>query len=155
MVVTRMRAASALLAASLLTGCGGDSECENGPDVWRELGASLVLGTAIGGDGESLDSVELSRLRFDGRPVDRRALVSAGESEGLVLVGGRLTCRLPCALAGTRGTWQLRVTDPAASTARVMAQGRPRVSPGGCRPTEGEVPTIEVQLTPVAAPSRS
>ena len=150
-----MRAAGVLLAASLLTGCGGASECENGPDVWRELGPSLVLDSAIGGDGEPLASVELSRLRFDDRPVDRRAVVSAVESEGLVLVGDRLTCLLPCALAGTRGTWQFGVTDPAADTARVVAQGRPRVSPGGCRPTEGEVPTIEVQLTPVAAPSRS
>ena len=150
-----MRAAGVLVAASLLTGCGGASECENGPDVWRELGPSLVLGSAVGGDGEPVDSVELSRLRFDNRPVDRKALVSAVESEGLVLVGGRLTCRLPCALAGTRGTWQLRVTDLAASSVRVVAQGRPRVSPGGCRPTEGEVPTIEVQLTQVAAPSRS
>ena len=150
-----MRAAGVLVAASLLTGCGGASECENGPDVWRELGPSLVLGSAVGGDGEPVDSVELSRLRFDNRPVDRRALVSAVESDGLFLVGGRLTCSLPCALAGTRGTWQFRVTDPAASTVRVVAQGRPRVSPGGCRPTEGEVPTIEVQPTPVAAPSRS
>ncbi len=154
-MVTRMCAAGVLLAASLLTGCGVGSECENGPDLWRELGPSLVLDSAIAGDGEPLDTVELSRLRFDGRPVDPRALVSAVESEGLVLVGGRLTCRLPCALAGTRGTWQLRVTDPAAGTVRVVAQGRPRVSPGGCRPTEGEVPMIEVRLTPVAAPSRS
>ena len=150
-----MRAAGVLVAASLLTGCGVGSECENGPDLWRELGPSLVLGSAIGGDGEPLDSVGAVPPPLRRPTRGPRALVSAVESDGLVLVGGRLTCRLPCALAGTRGTWQFRVTDPAAGTVRVVAQGRPRVSPGGCRPTEGEVPTIEVQLTPVAAPSRS
>ncbi|MBD3925579.1 hypothetical protein IEZ26_13165 [Nocardioides cavernae] len=139
-----------LLAASLLTGCGGGSECEVAAHVVSEVSPSLVLASVTGTDGGPIDSVELSRLRFDGHRVDRRSLVSSWLSEGLSLDRGRLVCSLPCGLAGATGRWQIRVTGPAGSTALVDVQGHPRLSPGGCSPVVGRVPTITPELTPGA-----
>jgi hypothetical protein len=148
MAVRRTCAAAVLVAGSLLSGCADGSQCEAGAHVVREVGPSLVLDSATGLDGEPVRVVDLSRIRFDGRPVDRRLLASSYRSDGLSLDGGRLVCELPCGLAGTAGRWQLRVTGPAASTASVDAVGGPRIDPGGCSATLGHAPEIALRLTP-------
>jgi len=129
----------------LLSGCGGE-ECEIGADVVREVGASLVVESAVGPDGKTVPAVELSRLRLDGRPVDRGALVSSPESDGLSLDGGRVVCTLPCGLDGPAGRWQFRVTGPDGSSAQVDAAGAPRTSSNGCSPPRGRVPMVTPRL---------
>lgn len=141
-------AATVLVVASLLVGCAGDPQCEAGPHVVREVGPSIVLDSATGADGEPVRVVELSRVRFDGRPVDRPLLASSPRSDGLSLDGGRLVCDLPCGLAGAGGRWQIRVTGPAASTALVDAHGEPRLDPGGCSPAVGRAPEVVLRLAP-------
>lgn len=136
-----------VVAAALLSGCGGQ-ECENGADVVREVGASLVVEAAAGPDGETVPVVELSHLRLDGRPVDRRGLVSSPYSHGLSLEGGRVVCTVPCGLSGTAGRWRFRVTGKDAGSAQVYALGAPRTSPNACSPPRGRVPTVTPRLGP-------
>lgn len=137
-----------LVAAALLAACTGGSECEAGPAVVTEIGPSLVLDSVTGVDGAPVRTVVLSRIRFDGSPVDPRVLASATRSEGLALDGGRLVCDLPCGLAGAAGRWQLRVTGPEAGSAQVDALGAPRLDPGGCSEPVGEAPEIAIRFVP-------
>ncbi|WP_416957191.1 hypothetical protein ACNKF0_07720 [Nocardioides sp. T5] len=146
MAAPTARAAATLVAGLLLGGCGGGSECEVAAHVVREVGPSLVLTSSTGVDGKPVDSVELSRVRFDGRAVDRRSLVSSWLSSGLTLDRGRLVCSLPCGLAGTTGQWQLRVTGHDGGAAHVDVQGHPPLSPGGCSPVVGRAATISPEL---------
>jgi hypothetical protein len=152
MAVRRVCAAAVLVTGALLAGCADGSQCEVGAHVVREVGPSLVLDSATGPDGEPVPVVELSRIRFDGSPVDRRLLVSSHRSSGLSLDGGRLVCDLPCGLTGTAGRWELRVTGPDASTTRVEVRGEPRLDPGGCSPAVGQAPEIALRLEPADAP---
>ena len=127
MVVTRMRAAAAV-AASLLTAAAALGVRER-----ADVGGAGRRWLARDRRRRGAWTRWSVRLRFDGRPVDRRALVSAGSPTSSSW--GRLTCRLPCALAGTRGPGS-PVTDPAAST-RGSGRGAPgqpgRVPPDGGR----------------------
>lgn len=145
MTPSRSRAAAVVVACLFVSGCAGE-ECQNGADVVREVGASLVVEAVLGPDGTTVPVVELSHLRLDGRPVDRRALVSSPYSAGLALARGRVVCTLPCGLPGPAGLWQLRVTGPDASSADVDAAGAPMTSANTCQPPRGRVPRVVPRL---------